>query len=233
MNRFSTLIGLLLALAGCSDSHSMAGPGEDKDDDGYATPDDCNDNDADVRPDRSDEGGCDFDNNVDDDCDGSTDEDIVFCNPFPDGGDIDNDSDGYWSTYDCNDNDPSVNPGSQEYCYASCGAVGDGIDNDCDGETDEGPCAIGNCFPDAGPKPVDAAPTPVDAGPGGVDADGDGYAVGLDCNDNDYWMHPGAFEDCYDGLDTDCDGNASSEESDCAVVGNGMADAPMSDEKNV
>ncbi len=42
----------------------------------------------------------------------------------------DDDGDGYTSAEDCDDTDPDINPGSEE-------EAGDGLDNDCDGYTDE------------------------------------------------------------------------------------------------
>ena len=42
---------------------------------------------------------------------------------------IDADEDSFISAEDCDDNDASVNPSATELC--------DGLDNDCDGETDE------------------------------------------------------------------------------------------------
>ncbi|MBK8259258.1 MAG: putative metal-binding motif-containing protein [Polyangiaceae bacterium] len=42
-----------------------------------------------------------------------------------------------------------------------------------------------------------------------VDADGDGYFAGdakeSDCNDNNASIHPGAYDVCGDGIDTNCD----------------------------
>ena len=105
--------------------------------------------------------------------------------------DADIDGDGYTVAEDCNAGDARVNPGAAENS--------DGLDNDCDGEVDEG---VGDLFY--------------------ADADGDGYgdpAVAVeacsqgddyvpndgDCDDDDPTAYPGAAEDC-DGADDDCDG---------------------------
>ncbi len=56
--------------------------------------------------------------------------------PWPTESGVDNDDDGYpdrppcGGPYDCNDSNPTVHPGADEAC--------NGVDDDCDGTTDEG-----------------------------------------------------------------------------------------------
>lgn len=215
-----TALALLLGLSGCSSSHGRGegertdsgmpdvdGGGVDEDRDGYEAGLDCNDRNAGVHPGA--EELCDWDcdgpgmGGVDEDCDGAVDEDCPIVNCFPE----DRDGDGWVFTEDCDDEDPTVHPGADEQCNWSCEEPGDGRDNDCDGDVDEG-CAVTNCL---------------------TDADGDGYSVEgfggpADCDDSNASVHPGAYEDCFDGIDNDCDGGIDDADPDGCVIINGMAE---------
>ncbi|MEC8381320.1 MAG: MopE-related protein [Myxococcota bacterium] len=104
------------------------------------------------------------------------------------------DRDGYAAEEDCDDANPNVYPGADEYC--------DDIDNDCDTFIDE-PGAIGSVqwFPDA------------DGDTYGAVGEGrwscvqpDGYTSNqTDCDDENANVNPGADEFC-DDIDNDCDG---------------------------
>ena len=107
----------------------------------------------------------------------------------------DNDGDGAVSAcpgvevLDCDDNDATVRPGGSELC--------DGLDNDCDGDIDEG-LSLTYYLDADGDGYGDAATEACEAPSGHV-------RVGGDCDDSDPTLSPGAEEVC-DGYDNDCDG---------------------------
>ncbi len=87
----------------------------------------------------------------------------------------DDDGDGWFSCAgDCDDDDALVNPSAVE--------LANGVDDDCDGETDEA------------------------ANPTSTDDDDDGWTEDAgDCDDADPTVHPGVAEQA-DGIDGDCNG---------------------------
>jgi hypothetical protein len=102
----------------------------------------------------------------------------------------DNDGDGYTLNTDCDDTNPTVFPGAYEYC--------DGLDNNCDGQIDEGWVwyfdGDGDGFGQQGISVSDCVP------PSGY------VSLSGDCDDSDSSIYPGATDICGDGIDQDCDG---------------------------
>ena len=97
---------------------------------------------------------------------------------------------------DCDDGDTEVFPGAEEAC--------NGVDDDCDGDVDEGLTSTWYIDGDSDGYGLDddtvEACTP-----------GSGWAgEGGDCDDTDDSIHPGAEETC-DGVDRDCDGAAQAD----------------------
>jgi Putative metal-binding motif/FG-GAP repeat len=190
------LLSLLAACSSDKDGDSGGVVFTDADGDGYGADDDCNDDDSAVNP-----GAAEACNEVDDDCDGATDEDVLstwYADADGDGwGDegaaseaCEAPSGSAADPGDCDDGDAAVNPDAAETC--------NDVDDDCDGEIDE-----------------EGADTWY------ADVDGDGYGDpaststaceppadfvedDTDCDDGDATVHPAAVEVCND-LDDDCD----------------------------
>lgn len=131
----------------------------------------------------------------------------------PDDGDggVDLDEDLWPAGKDCDDEDPDRNPSAVEKC--------DFIDNDCDGQHDEGVThtfyrdSDFDGFGDGAGATLEGCAPPI----GWV------YLVG-DCDDKDPQVYPGA-EEVGDGVDKDCDGQVDCEED----TGQGCAPASESD----
>ena len=123
-------------------------------------------------------------NGLDDNCNGAIDEGLPDTDGdgVPDCLDDDSDGDGDPNDTDCAPDDPDVFHGQTEFC--------NGIDDDCDGEIDEG----FEDFDGDGEADCDE-----------VDTDEDGDPDSTDCDPADPDIHHGAEEVC-DGEDNDCDG---------------------------
>ncbi len=104
----------------------------------------------------------------------------------------DEDMDGFLNYLDCDDNNPDINPNATEVC--------DGIDNNCDGQIDEG-FQLTAYFLDADNDGFGSLADVVQDCPGTPPT---GYVENaLDCDDTNENIHPGQTEVC-DGLDNDC-----------------------------
>ena len=157
---------------------------------------------------------------LDNDCDGEIDEGLerTFY--------VDEDNDGYGDDSqplsecdpsinvsevggDCNDQDQSVSPSAHEIC--------DGIDNDCNGETDENSGNAPMWYEDQdedGFGNIDVSVSACEAPTGYVDN-------ALDCNDLNATIAPDQPEMC-DERDNDCDGEI--DEADAADIAVWYAD---------
>jgi hypothetical protein len=164
---------------------------------------DCDDGDGTVYPSAPEV--CD---GVDHDCDGAVDESSAV-----DAGTwyADTDGDGHGdagasltacdapagyvaSADDCDDTDARAYPGAIETC--------DGVDEDCDGTTDEGAVDAATWYADTDGDTHGDAGSAVAA----CDAPAGHVAAATDCDDGDAGVHPGAAEVC-DAIDQDCDGD--------------------------
>ncbi len=166
---------------------------------GYvADKNDCDDTDPNINP-----GEPEVCDGIDNNCNGLIDEGVIVLYY------LDYDEDGYGDITtetpsctplagyitvggDCDDEDSEVYPGATEIC--------DGIDNNCDGQVDEG--LTTDYFQDADGDGYGDAASVIAAcsAPAGYVSDN------TDCNDSDTAINPGANEICNDGLDNNCDG---------------------------
>ncbi len=214
-------VGYVSGGGDCDDEDPYTGPGAafndsatlcmtDADGDGWgdASPPaaataggDCDDADPRVSPDATEV--CD---EVDNDCDGSIDEEAGLGSGTTYY--LDADTDGYGlatsttsacsapSGYvvdgsDCDDGDATAYPGAAETC--------DGVDDDCDGEADNGAMATWYADADTDGYGDASEATEACAAPSGYVADDS------DCDDANASVSPGASELCNE-IDDDCDG---------------------------
>ena len=102
----------------------------------------------------------------------------------------DEDGDGFLDDEDCDDTNAQINPGTTELC--------DGIDNNCDGQIDEG--VLSTYYADSDEDGFGSSSISIEACSGS-----DGFVdMGSDCDDADSNTYPGAQELC-DGVDNNCD----------------------------
>ena len=187
----------------------------DGDGDGFAACEDCDDNDAGTSP-AATEICDDLDNN----CDGLTDENVTETWWQDKDGDLYGDPDfayigcsqpeGYIdNVLDCDDGDSGVNPAADELC--------DGLDNNCDGVID-GPDALdpSTYYTDADGDGYGDASAPVT----GCEAPSGAVASSDDCDDDDLDSYPGAAEAC-DNADNDCDSDVDEEVCACTFMSYG------------
>jgi hypothetical protein len=97
------------------------------------------------------------------------------------------------NSLDCKDSDGAINPGEPEVC--------DAVDQDCDGDIDEGVTTLYYDDDDSDGYGDPSASTEACSLPGGSSENSE------DCDDTDGAINPGATEICDGSTDEDCDGD--------------------------
>ena len=167
----------------------------DLDADGYAADVDCDDENADINPDQSEEPY----NGLDDDCDEMTLDDDL-------------DQDGFLLVDDCDDENADINPDQAEEPYND-------LDDDCDEMTldddldQDGFLLVDDCDdenadinPDQSEEPYNGLDDDCDEMTLDDDLDQDGFLLVDDCDDENADINPNAEEIANNGIDEDCDG---------------------------
>jgi hypothetical protein len=209
MTRISLLLFLApLTLAGCATDGGGKGNADtsasddgggvtDEDQDGFNSEEDCNDDDATVNP-----GATEICDGIDNDCDGNVDEDVTttfyrdadgdgFGNSEETEGACERPTGYVPNGNDCDDALADAYPGNPEVC--------DNIDNNCDGNVDEGVTTTYYADTDADGYGDPATATDSCSQPVGYVTDN------TDCDDTTAASFPGNLEIC-DEHDNDCDG---------------------------
>jgi hypothetical protein len=215
------ILALVLGVAACKGGGVTA---SDNDNDGFEVGIDCNDDDESINPDATE--SCD---GVDENCDELVDNDAADASSFF----ADADADGYGDpestpdvaceatdghvadSTDCDDGEANVNPGASEIC--------DAIDEDCDGELNNG-LTMTTWYDDADGDGFGSG-----AGVESCDQPSGAVADDGDCDDADADVNPDAVETC-NSTDDDCDGATDEDPSDGSTYyadadGDGYGDA--------
>ncbi len=156
---------------------------------------DCDDGDSAYHP-SADESDCTDPNDYN--CDGSV-------------GYADADGDGFAACEDCDDDEPLSNPDGEELC--------DGLDNDCDGSTDEDDASDASTWYADTDSDSYGAP---DSSRSACEQPTGYVADATDCDDSDADVNPSETEVCNE-IDDDCDGDI--DEDDAADTSTWYADA--------
>lgn len=199
--RLLLMSGVMFSLVACEegdDKGNGSNSAPDADGDGFNVIDDCDDNNADINPDA--EEICD---EIDNNCDGDVDSGLgltIYADTDGDGYGNEGSAassceipDGYAAEGgDCDDTDALIYPGAEEFC--------NGLDEDCDGTTDNNATDARSYYVDGDGDGVGDTSTEVVSCVRPTDY----VELADDCDDTNSDVFPGNSEAC-DGIDNDCD----------------------------